>query len=154
MFLNGEFCRGELRRLQYVSLFLCGYRRQVLGESALSVPPAGSAPNVKKQAPGKGGGRMRCANCGFESLSGASFCGACGDRLSHSCQRCGYEASLSAKFCSECGAPLTDAPATPSPRLPPVSEPSPAPILYTPPLPYRAHPRRTGGHGSPGRDRR
>ncbi|MFS2199067.1 adenylate/guanylate cyclase domain-containing protein [Pseudomonas sp. Pseusp3] len=75
---------------------------------------------------------MRCANCGFESPSEASFCEACGVKLSRSCPRCGHEASLSAKFCSECGAPLTDAPTAPSPRPEPVSEPSPAPIHYTP----------------------
>lgn len=75
---------------------------------------------------------MRCANCGFESPSDASFCEACGVKLSRSCPRCGHEASLSAKFCSECGAPLTDAPAAPSPHTKPVSEPSPDPIQYTP----------------------
>ncbi|WP_166363478.1 adenylate/guanylate cyclase domain-containing protein [Pseudomonas akapageensis] len=75
---------------------------------------------------------MRCANCGLENPSGASFCEACGVRLSRSCPRCGHEAGLSAKFCSECGAPLTDAPAASSPRPEPVSEPSPAPIHYTP----------------------
>ncbi|WP_166359406.1 adenylate/guanylate cyclase domain-containing protein [Pseudomonas akapageensis] len=75
---------------------------------------------------------MRCANCGLENPSGASFCEACGVRLSRSCPRCGHEAGGSAKFCSECGAPLTDAPAAPSARPKPVSEPSPAPIHYTP----------------------
>ncbi|MFW0754690.1 adenylate/guanylate cyclase domain-containing protein [Pseudomonas sp. H11T01] len=75
---------------------------------------------------------MRCANCEFENPSGASFCEACGTRLSCSCPRCGHEAGLGAKFCSECGAPLTDAPAAPSPRPQPVSEASPAPIHYTP----------------------
>jgi predicted ATPase/class 3 adenylate cyclase len=75
---------------------------------------------------------MRCANCRFENPSGASFCEACGARLSCSCPRCGHEAGLSDKFCCECGAPLTDAPAAPSPRPRPVSEPSPAPIHYTP----------------------
>ncbi|URM26375.1 zinc ribbon domain-containing protein [Pseudomonas frederiksbergensis] len=58
---------------------------------------------------------MRCANCGFENPSGASFCDACGARLSCSCLRCGHEARLSDKFCSECGAPLTNVPAAPSP---------------------------------------
>lgn len=75
---------------------------------------------------------MRCANCGFENPSGASFCEACGAKLSCSCSRCGHEAGLSDKFCSECGAPLTDASAALSPRSRPVSEPSPAPIHYTP----------------------
>src|SRR5689334_16672718 len=75
---------------------------------------------------------MRCANCGFESPSEASFCEACGVKLSRNCPRCGHEAGLSAKFCSECGAPLTNAPVAPSPRPKPVSEPSPAPIHYTP----------------------
>ncbi|WP_033052158.1 adenylate/guanylate cyclase domain-containing protein [Pseudomonas sp. GM49] len=75
---------------------------------------------------------MRCANCGFENPSGANFCEACGASLSRNCPRCGHEAGLSAKFCSECGAPLTDASAAPSPRPKPVSEPSPAPIQYTP----------------------
>lgn len=75
---------------------------------------------------------MRCANCGFENPSGASFCETCGARLSCRCPRCGHEAGLSDKFCSECGAPLTDASAAPSPRPRPVSEPSPAPIHYTP----------------------
>ncbi|WP_223543133.1 adenylate/guanylate cyclase domain-containing protein [Pseudomonas sp. GL-B-12] len=75
---------------------------------------------------------MRCANCGFENPSGASFCEACGARLSRGCPRCGHEAGLTAKFCSECGAPLTDAPAAPSPRSRAVTGPSPAPIHYTP----------------------
>ena len=75
---------------------------------------------------------MLCANCGFENPSGASFCDACGAKLSRSCPRCGHEAGLSAKFCSECGAPLTDAYAAQSPRSKPVSGPSPAPIHYTP----------------------
>ena len=75
---------------------------------------------------------MRCANCGFENPSGASFCEACGTRLSRSCPRCGHEVGLSAKFCSECGAPLTDEPAAPSPHPRPDSGPSPAPIHYTP----------------------
>ncbi|MGF7111494.1 putative ATPase/class 3 adenylate cyclase [Pseudomonas laurylsulfatiphila] len=73
---------------------------------------------------------MRCANCEFENPSGASLCEACGATLSRSCPRCGHEAGLDAKFCSECGAPLTDAPAAPVSSL--VSEPSPAPIHYTP----------------------
>ncbi|VVN30851.1 hypothetical protein PS862_01586 [Pseudomonas fluorescens] len=75
---------------------------------------------------------MRCVNCEFENPSGASCCEACGARLSRSCPRCGHEADLCAKYCSECGAPLTDAPAAPSPRPRPVSGPSPAPIHYTP----------------------
>ncbi|WP_447792094.1 adenylate/guanylate cyclase domain-containing protein [Pseudomonas farris] len=75
---------------------------------------------------------MRCANCEFENPSGTSFCEACGARLARSCPRCGHETGLCDKFCSECGAPLTDAPAAPSPRPLPVSEPSPAPIHYTP----------------------
>ncbi|HKR44243.1 MAG TPA: adenylate/guanylate cyclase domain-containing protein [Paraburkholderia sp.] len=76
---------------------------------------------------------MRCANCGFENPSEASFCEACGAAmLSRSCPRCGHDAGLSARFCSECGAPLTDAPAVSSLRSRPVSGPSPAPIHYTP----------------------
>jgi hypothetical protein len=75
---------------------------------------------------------MRCANCGFENPAGASFCEACGVMLARTCLCCGHEAGPSAKFCSECGAPLTDGPAALSPRLRSVSEPSPAPIHYTP----------------------
>ena len=75
---------------------------------------------------------MRCAKCGFGNPAGASFCEACRAVLARTCPGCGHEAGASAKFCSECGAPLTDGPAAPS--LPPrsVSEPSPAPIHYTP----------------------
>ncbi|WP_087736112.1 adenylate/guanylate cyclase domain-containing protein [Paraburkholderia piptadeniae] len=75
---------------------------------------------------------MRCANCGFENLTGAQFCEACGAMLSRACPRCGHEASPSARFCNACGAPLTDASAPPVPRPQSVSSPSPAPIHYTP----------------------
>ncbi len=85
-----------------------------------------------KCLPLAGRGCMRCTNCGFENLTGARFCEACGDMLARACPRCGHEAGASAKFCSECGAPLTAASAMPSlyPRL--VSELPPAPIHYTP----------------------
>lgn len=75
---------------------------------------------------------MRCAICEFENPSGASFCEVCDAKLFRSCSRCGHEAGLSAKFCSECGAPLTDVPAAPSLGAKTFSEPSPAPIHYTP----------------------
>jgi len=75
---------------------------------------------------------MRCANCRFENPSGANVCEACRASLSCNCPHCGHEASFTAKFCSECGAPLNDAPAAISLRPKPVSEPSPAPIHYTP----------------------
>ena len=75
---------------------------------------------------------MRCANCGFENPSGANVCEACRASLSRNCPHCGHEAGFTAKFCSECGAPLNDAPAALSLRPKPVSEPSPAPIHYTP----------------------
>ncbi|MGF6904198.1 putative ATPase/class 3 adenylate cyclase [Paraburkholderia sp. GAS348] len=52
--------------------------------------------------------------------------------LARTCSRCGHEAGPSAKFCSECGAQLTDGPAAPSLQPRSVSEPSPAPIHYTP----------------------
>ncbi|MFM0552221.1 adenylate/guanylate cyclase domain-containing protein [Paraburkholderia sediminicola] len=75
---------------------------------------------------------MRCTNCGFENPAGASFCEACRVVLARTCPRCGQAAGSSAKFCSECGAPLTDGPAGASLPSRSVSEPSPAPVHYTP----------------------
>jgi predicted ATPase/class 3 adenylate cyclase len=75
---------------------------------------------------------MRCANCGFENLSGARFCESCGTVLARACPRCGHEASPSARFCSACGASLAEAPATPAAPPSADARPSPAPIHYTP----------------------
>ncbi|QBR02943.1 adenylate/guanylate cyclase domain-containing protein [Paraburkholderia pallida] len=75
---------------------------------------------------------MRCANCGFDNLTGARFCEACGAMLLRACPRCGHEASPSARFCNACGAPLADAPAASSARPPADWHAPPAPIQYTP----------------------
>ncbi|WP_036019197.1 adenylate/guanylate cyclase domain-containing protein [Paraburkholderia mimosarum] len=71
---------------------------------------------------------MRCTNCGFENLSGAGVCGACGARLARMCPRCGSEVAAAARFCSECGASLAEA--QQAPRS--MQEPPPAPVHYTP----------------------
>ncbi|HKR47727.1 MAG TPA: adenylate/guanylate cyclase domain-containing protein [Paraburkholderia sp.] len=75
---------------------------------------------------------MHCANCGYENLTGAKFCEACGAILPRACPRCGHEATPSARFCNECGTPLAEALTAPSPRSQPVPEPSRAPVHYTP----------------------
>ncbi|MEM5313642.1 adenylate/guanylate cyclase domain-containing protein [Paraburkholderia sp. JHI869] len=71
---------------------------------------------------------MRCTNCGFENLSKARFCEACGTLLTRACPRCGHEAAAAARFCNECGAQLDEVP-EPARSAP---EPAPAPIHYTP----------------------
>lgn len=81
---------------------------------------------------GLGKERMRCAHCGLENPTGASFCEFCGAVLRRACSRCGYESGPSAKFCSQCGTALPDgqAVAPAPPRF--VGSPSPPPVHYTP----------------------
>jgi class 3 adenylate cyclase/predicted ATPase len=67
---------------------------------------------------------MRCTHCGFENLTQAGSCVACGTPLPRACPRCGCEVAASARFCSECGAPLAEAQA--------VQASPPAPVQYTP----------------------
>ncbi|WP_429537320.1 adenylate/guanylate cyclase domain-containing protein [Paraburkholderia youngii] len=71
---------------------------------------------------------MRCTNCGFDNLSRARFCEACGTMLTCVCPRCGRESAATARFCSECGAPLSEAPE----QARSVQQPPPAPVKYTP----------------------
>ncbi|HUF12439.1 MAG TPA: adenylate/guanylate cyclase domain-containing protein [Longimicrobiales bacterium] len=52
---------------------------------------------------------MQCPRCQHPNASRASFCGACGSRLTVSCTRCHHGNPPTASFCNACGGPLPDA---------------------------------------------
>jgi len=51
---------------------------------------------------------MKCPNCGFGNIKGASFCSNCGKELVAEiiCDNCGAKLEPNARFCGECGASL------------------------------------------------
>jgi predicted ATPase/class 3 adenylate cyclase len=50
---------------------------------------------------------MQCSRCQQENRAGATFCDACGIRLSTQCRACGIAYRLGAAFCDACGISLT-----------------------------------------------
>ena len=53
---------------------------------------------------------MKCASCGHQNRTGASFCGECGSplRTDVSCPDCGASNPLGQKFCNACGHQLAE----------------------------------------------
>ena len=49
---------------------------------------------------------MKCPACGFDSLTGMSFCGMCGTRLAIACPACGFLNPPDYRFCGACGQSL------------------------------------------------
>jgi class 3 adenylate cyclase/tetratricopeptide (TPR) repeat protein len=68
---------------------------------------------------------MQCVHCQTENRPGRRFCAECGGLLALACAACGFANEPGEKFCGGCGTPLSTAPPTPEPRMPP-------PQAYTP----------------------
>src|SRR5262249_25142623 len=63
---------------------------------------------------------MHCASCGHDNRADASFCSACGRKLSLVSGPCGRELPAGARFCDACGQPV-DAPSAHPPERDPRS---------------------------------
>jgi class 3 adenylate cyclase len=58
---------------------------------------------------------LNCSSCGAANPDDASFCAACGARLSRDCRSCGATLPQDAMFCPACGAPVNEPePASPA----------------------------------------
>jgi serine/threonine protein kinase len=82
-----------------------------------------------------------CPACAHENRAQASFCEACGARLTVACPSCGTELRAGARFCDGCGEQLAEP--TGEARIP-----RPAPVLPTSFASGRYHVQRFLGEGA------